>query len=196
MPPNHCVTVVITYLYLSFKTGLLAAPASGGFHGREVRIVSAEQSVASMRALGQNCLFRRPTLVIAVCVHAKSLQSCPTLCDHMDCRPPGSSVRGILRARILQWVALPSSRGSSQPRDQTCVSSIFCIGRKVLYHKRHLGSPRITKESCFFSGQLKSPEPWDSYYFGTSRNFLLSFFSCFFFFCFHIMTTFNLPLTT
>ena len=94
-----------------------------------------------------------------LCTCTKSLQSCPTLCDHRDYSLQGSSVRGILQARILQWVALPSSRGSSQPRDQTCVSSIFCIGRKVLYHKRHLGSPRITKESCFFSGQLKSPEP-------------------------------------
>ena len=49
-------------------------------------------------------------------------QSCPTLCDPMDCSPPGSSVHGILQARILQWVALPSSRGSSQPRDQIQIS--------------------------------------------------------------------------
>jgi len=40
-------------------------------------------------------------------------QSCPTLCDPVDCSPPGSSVRGILQARILEWVAIPSSRGSS-----------------------------------------------------------------------------------
>ena len=62
--------------------------------------------------------------------HAKSLQSCPTLCDPMDCNPPGSSVHGILQARILEWVARPSSRGSSQPRDQTCVS---CIAGRVFY---------------------------------------------------------------
>ena len=43
----------------------------------------------------------------------------PTLCDPMDCSPPGSSVHGVLQARILQWVAMPSSQGSSQPRDQT-----------------------------------------------------------------------------
>ena len=47
------------------------------------------------------------------------IQSCPTLCNPMDCSPPGSSVHGILQARILEWVATPSSRGSSQPRDQT-----------------------------------------------------------------------------
>ena len=64
------------------------------------------------------------------------------LCDPMDCRPPGSSVRGILQARILEWVAMLSSRGSSQPRDQTQVSYISCIGRWVLYHQHHLGSPQ------------------------------------------------------
>ena len=51
------------------------------------------------------------------CVHAKSLQSCLTVCDPMDCSLPGSSVHGILQARILKWFALPSLRGSSQPRD-------------------------------------------------------------------------------
>ena len=56
------------------------------------------------------------------CVHAKWLQSCPALCDPIDCSPPGSSVHGILQARILESVAISFSRGSSQPRDQTCVS--------------------------------------------------------------------------
>ena len=45
------------------------------------------------------------------CVHAKSLQLCPTLCDTIDCSPPGPSVHGILQARILEWVAISSSRG-------------------------------------------------------------------------------------
>ena len=51
-------------------------------------------------------------------------QSCPALCDPKDCSPPGSSVHGILQARILEWVAIPFSRGSSQPGDQTQVSHI------------------------------------------------------------------------
>ena len=51
-------------------------------------------------------------------------QLCPTLCDPMDCSPPGSSVHGILQARILEWVAIPFSRGSSQPKDRTQVSCI------------------------------------------------------------------------
>ena len=57
-------------------------------------------------------------------MYSQSLQSCPTLCDPMDCRPPGSSVHGILQAGILEWVVMPFSRGSSQPRDQTQVSHI------------------------------------------------------------------------
>ena len=55
-------------------------------------------------------------------LRAKSLQSCLTLWNPMDYSRPGSSVHGILQARILEWVAMPSSRGSSQPRDGTRVS--------------------------------------------------------------------------
>ena len=57
-------------------------------------------------------------------------QSCLTFCDTMDCGPPGSSVQGILQARILEWVAISFSRGSSQPRDWTwisCIASRFFI---------------------------------------------------------------------
>ena len=59
--------------------------------------------------------------------HAKSLQSCLTLCNPMDCSPPGPSVYEILQARILEnfWVAMPFSRGFSQPRDQTCISYLL-----------------------------------------------------------------------
>ena len=51
-------------------------------------------------------------------------QSCPTLCDPVDCSTPGSSVHGILQARILEWVAISFSRGSPRPRDRTQVSRI------------------------------------------------------------------------
>ena len=65
---------------------------------------------------------------------AKSLQLCQTLCNPMNHSPPGSSVHGILQARILEWIAKPSSRRSSQPRDRTHVSYVSCTGRHVLYH--------------------------------------------------------------
>ena len=67
-------------------------------------------------------------ITLGVCLVA---QSCLTLCDPMDCSPPGSSVLGISQVRILEWVAISSSRGSSWPRDQTILS---CIGRWILYH--------------------------------------------------------------
>ena len=60
--------------------------------------------------------------LVALYVHAKSLQSCPTVCDPMHCSQPGSSVQGVLQARILEWVAVPFCRGSSWPRDWTGVS--------------------------------------------------------------------------
>ena len=63
-------------------------------------------------------------LMLSMKVKVKVAQSCPTLCNHMDCSLPGSSAHGILQARILQWVAIPFSRESSQPRDRTQVSHI------------------------------------------------------------------------
>ena len=52
------------------------------------------------------------------------IQSCPILCNPVDCSPPNSSVHGILQARLLEWVAMPFSRESSQPRDRTQVSAL------------------------------------------------------------------------
>ena len=72
---------------------------------------------------------------IHVCV--KSLHTCLTLCNPMDYNLPGFSVHGILQARILEWAAMPSSRGSSRPRDRTHVFYVSCIGRRVLYDQHH-----------------------------------------------------------
>ena len=66
---------------------------------------------------------------------------CLTLCEPMDCSPPGSSVHGILQARVLEWVTIPPSRGSSQPRNQTRISYVSCIGRQVLLLLVPLGKP-------------------------------------------------------
>ena len=73
-----------------------------------------------------------------VCV--KSLQLCLSLCNPMDCRPPDSSVLGTLQARILEWVAMPSTRGSSQPRDWTCISCNSCIAGRF-FTAGPLGQP-------------------------------------------------------
>ena len=69
----------------------------------------------------------------------------------MDCRPPGSSVHGILQAKVLEWVAISSSRRSSWPRDQTCISFVSCFGRQVPHCECHLGnhSHFLVTERCF-----------------------------------------------
>ena len=72
------------------------------------------------------------------CVCAQSLESYPALCDPMDCSPPGSSVCGILQAKMLEWVAMFSSRGSFQSRNQTLLHLLHW--QAVLYHQHHLGS--------------------------------------------------------
>ena len=65
-------------------------------------------------------------------MHLCVRQSCPTLCNPMGYSPPGSSVHAILQARILEWVAMSSSKGPSQPRDQTSVPCVFYIARRFL----------------------------------------------------------------
>ena len=72
-----------------------------------------------------------------LCVCAKLLQSCLTLCDSVNCSPPGSSVHGIQQARILEWVAMPHSRGSSQHRNGT---RGFCVAGR-LFTAEPLGKP-------------------------------------------------------
>ena len=68
-----------------------------------------------------------PTGATREALKSEVAQLCPTLCDPMDYSPQGSSVHGIFQARILEWVDMPSSRGSSRPRDRTLVSRI--VGR-------------------------------------------------------------------
>ena len=80
------------------------------------------------------CLFLIKSCV-CTCMGA---QSCLTFCGPKDCWPPGSFVDEISQARIVEWVAISSTSGSSWSRDQTLISCISCIGRWILYH---LGSP-------------------------------------------------------
>ena len=85
------------------------------------------------------------TELMMVC--ARSL-SCVRLSVTPDlCSSPGPSVHGTLQARILEWVAISSSRGSPQPGDRTFISYVSCIDRRVLYHESHLGSPLKVPQS-------------------------------------------------
>ena len=79
--------------------------------------------------------------VCSLCVMCAQLHACvlscvcaQTLCSPLDCSLPGSSVHGMFQAKILELVAISSSRGSSWSRDRTCISYISCIGRQILYH--------------------------------------------------------------
>ena len=101
------------------------------------------------------------------------VKSCPTLCDPVDCRPSGSSVHGISQARILEWVAISFSMGSSQPRDRT---QVFCIAgrcfnlwatRKAQLEEtncasqgsRDMETSKYTKTCICISYRLHSPYP-------------------------------------
>ena len=81
-------------------------------------------------------------MCVCVCVFlCVCAQLCPILCDLVDCSLPGTSVRRVVQARILERVAIYYSRGSSRPRDQTCVSLIPCIGRRIFFTVDLPGKP-------------------------------------------------------
>ena len=110
---------------------------------KQMKAQTTERETISANHISEDGLVSR----MCVCVHAKLLQLCPTLCSTMDCGLPGTSVHGILQARILERIAMPSSSRASGPRGRTCISYVSCIGRQILYHQRHLGSPSGIHES-------------------------------------------------
>ena len=87
-------------------------------------------------------------------------RSCTTLCDPVDCSPPGFSVHGILQARVLEWVAIASSKGSSQPRGSNlhllCLLLQHC--RSTLYPLSHWGGLPLS----LWLSPLTAPTPWMS----------------------------------
>ena len=99
-----------------------------GDHSPESRQLKLEPRGSPWAAQGHPQTAPHTTLLVPSHVCAKLLHSCLSLCDPVEDSPPGSSIHGILQARILEWVAMPFSRGSSRPRDRTHISYIFCIG--------------------------------------------------------------------
>ena len=79
--------------------------------------------------------------------------------DTMDCSPPGSFVLGVSQARILEWVVISFSRGSSWPREWT-ETNVSCNGRQILYHWRHLGSPWRLNEAYFLPRNKEYRKPF------------------------------------
>ena len=94
----------------------------GIFQARILELVAISSSRGSSRPRNWNCVSNYVCVCVCVCVLVA--QSCPTLCNPIDCSLWGSSVHRILRAIILEWVAIPFCRGSPQPRDWTWMSCI------------------------------------------------------------------------
>ena len=117
LPSSSTILVTIT-LWESFN-GLVTSPSATTQWF--LHYFSTQQPEwCFLNKLEQIILCLKFSNVFSSCVVcAKSLQPCPTFCNPMNCSPPGSSVREISQARILEWAVMPSSRGSSQPRDRT-----------------------------------------------------------------------------
>ena len=96
-------------------------------------------------------------------------QSCLILCDPMDCSPPGSSVHGILQAKIVEWVAIPFSRVSSQPRNRTQVSN---IAASLFYHLSHQRSP---KQICLYMYLSSTQSIWVVFFYAFQNKWQISF---------------------
>ena len=110
--------VVLNYILLWEASACLENPRDGGAWWAAVYGVA--QSRTRLKRLSSSSSS-------SACLRGTSLQLCPTLCDPMECSLPSSFVHGVLQARIPEWVAKPSSRGSSRSRDRTCISWGFCI---------------------------------------------------------------------
>ena len=100
-------------------------------------------------------------------------QLCPTFCNTMDSSP---AVHGIFQARILEWVVIPFSRGSSQPRDWTHISCVSCTGGWILYHWAPWGAPPCETEILNIRNELDfslfhlAHWPWSQWMFRNVRE--------------------------
>ena len=93
------------------------------------------------------CYWQWLNLQIIYSMHPQSLSHAQLFCDSMDCSPPGSSVHGIFQAKILEWIAISFSRGSSWPRDWTCVSLFSCSPGRFFTTETLGKPPKCTKSS-------------------------------------------------
>ena len=132
------LSVTLTGTGQILRRGCWGRGCSGGWGGGQAERRKAwgrERQVAHCRSQ-KISPYQDDTLVLPVQgMHVSSVaQSCLTLCNPMDCSPPGFSVHGIFQARILEWVAISYSRGSSWNMGQTLISCVSCCSRWILYH--------------------------------------------------------------
>jgi len=129
--PHHCKVRTNYKLDLTFTTKRTGFP---GASGKEPSCQSRKRkSLGWGRSPGGGHSTHTPNKQ-HMCVHTQLFSSCPALCDHMDYNSPGSSVHGLLQARILERVVMLSSKGSSLLRDQTHVSCASCISGGFFTH--------------------------------------------------------------
>ena len=111
---------------------------------RITQIISPRESSQQLRKQkDKKCVGHVPVVLASVLVpwpHSAYMLSCVPLWRPHGLSPASLLCPWVLRAGLLEWVAIPSSRGSSWPREQTCVSCGSCIGRRILYPSSHLGS--------------------------------------------------------
>ena len=122
---SHSVTRMIpkfSRVNMSFTDSSTKGPeclAKALPQGLQAQRSALGQPVVLNLRLSTRCLTCNMCVCVCVCVCVWD-QSCPTLCDLMECSPPVSSVHGIFQARKMEWVANSYSRGSFQPKDQYC----------------------------------------------------------------------------
>ena len=124
---NSCPLSRWCYLTISSSAAIISSclqsfPASGSFpmislEGMMLKLKLFASGGQSIRASASASVL--PMNIQCICIRVLVTQSCPTLCNPIDCSLPGSPVHGIFQARILAWVDISSSGGSSQPRDRT-----------------------------------------------------------------------------
>ena len=131
--PKECSIHLCLFCYLSYRVIVIIFLNSIYMRYYTVLVQNGSKVVK------QNDFGIRPTWVSILAPQVLVTQSCPTLCNPMDCSPPGSFVHGILQVRILEWVAMPFSRRSYQSKDRTQ----YC--RHILFRLNHLERQR---ESC------------------------------------------------
>ena len=127
---THYVTESILSIFTYFiHTVLTTSFCSFGNWGPELSETLSKTPGHKIVNLRLRCKQKSELEVVLVFVCAKSLLLCPIICDPVDCSPPGSSVRRILQARILEWCALPSSGDLPNPGSWIRASYGSCIGR-------------------------------------------------------------------
>ena len=142
----------------------------------------ARQLTMPYSSLPLQCFMQHSWHTVVARMHATSLQLCPTLGHPMDCNPPGSSVHGIVQGRILESVAMLSSRRTYRPKDQTRVSCGFCIAggfftAEPLGKPWHIVDAHRIAEIVFLNkilGPTPRPATYRVYSLGTSFELLVS----------------------